>query len=183
MDLNNNASDQIWDFAEQCLLLTADSIRQASLATESELLRATSKCREEHALSKPAELIEVLARVQGHSEEHLSGAIMAISNRVADSMQPYSPFLPFAGKLIAPSAFYDSFEYIHRLAKVLLSPVIYAEDSDSIGTASINPVATLLLGSQIQSLVSKRFGIRPFMSTARLDYESWSFLCRKHFEL
>jgi len=29
----------------------------------------------------------------------------------------------------------------------------------------------------------KRLGIRPFVTTARLEYESWTFLTRKHFEL
>jgi hypothetical protein len=31
--------------------------------------------------------------------------------------------------------------------------------------------------------VFRRFGIRPFVTIARLDYESWTFLSRKHFEL
>ena len=96
---------------------------------------------------------------------------------------PNPPLVPFAGKLIAPSAFYDSFDQLHRLARVLLSPVIYAEDTDSIGTASANPVAAAILSEEIQSVVFKRFGIRPFVTVARLDYESWTFLTRKHFEL
>jgi hypothetical protein len=61
--------------------------------------------------------------------------------------------------------------------------VIYAEDTDAIGTASINPFAAAILAEEIQSTVFKRFGIRPFVTIARLDYESWTFLTRKHFEL
>jgi hypothetical protein len=66
---------------------------------------------------------------------------------------------------------------------LLLSPVVYAEDTDAIGTASINPVASAILAAEIESAVFKRFGIRPFLTIARLDYESWTFLTRKHFEL
>jgi hypothetical protein len=91
--------------------------------------------------------------------------------------------IPFGGKLIAPSAFYDSFDRIHQIARVLLSPVVYAEDTDAIGTASTNPIASAILGEEIRNQIYKRFGIRPFVTIARLDYESWTFLTRKHFEL
>jgi len=64
-----------------------------------------------------------------------------------------------------------------------LTPVIFAEDTDSIGVASANPIAAALLASAIQEVVFRRFGIRPFLTVARLDYESWTFLTRKHFGL
>jgi hypothetical protein len=128
-------------------------------------------------------LLEVVARIQGHDEEHLSRAILDLGNKVAATLPLFQPLLPFAGKLIAPSAFYDSFDHIHKIAKVLLSPVIFAEDTDAIGTASANPVASAILAEEIRTSVFKRFGIRPFVTTVRLDYESWTFLARKHFEL
>jgi hypothetical protein len=131
----------------------------------------------------PADLLEQIARIQGHGEEHLSPAILEIGNKAALALTPYAPLIPFAGKLIAPSAFYESFDQIHKLARLLLCPVIYAEDTDAIGTASINPFAAAILAEEIQTTVFKRFGIRPFVTIARLDYESWTFLTRKHFEL
>jgi len=172
-----------WDFAETCLQRTAGALHEARAASPSEVSQAISIAREFHVQGRPSDLIEVLARVQGHGEEHLSAAILELGNKVAATLAPYSPMVPFAGKLIAPSAFYDSFDQIHRLARTLLSPVIYAEDTDSIGTASANPVACAILADEIRAVVLKRFGIRPFVTTARLDYESWAFLARKHFEL
>ncbi len=124
-----------------------------------------------------------IARIQGHGEEHLSPAILELGNKAALALTPYAPLVPFAGKLIAPSAFYESFDQMHKLARLLLCPVIYAEDTDAIGTASINPFAAAILAEEIQTTVFKRFGIRPFVTIARLDYESWAFLTRKHFEL
>jgi hypothetical protein len=173
----------LWDFAELCLQHTAGALHEARAATPAEVSQAVSIAREFHVQERPSDLIEVLARVQGHGEEHLSAAILDLGNKVAATLNPYSPLIPFAGKLIAPSAFYDSFEHIHRLARALLSPVIYAEDTDAIGTASANPVACAILAEEIRATVLKRFGIRPFVTTARLDYESWAFLSRKHFEL
>lgn len=173
----------IWDLAEVCLQRTAGALHEARAATPSEVSQAIAIAREFHVQERPSDLLEVLARVQGHGEEHLSPAILELGNKVAATLLPYAPLVPFAGKLIAPSAFYDSFDQIHRLARALLSPVIYAEDTDSIGTASANPVACAILADEIRAVVFKRFGIRPFVTVARLDYESWTFLSRKHFEL
>jgi hypothetical protein len=171
------------DFAEECLLRTAEALHEARAASVAEINQGIAMARESHANGKPAELLETLARIQGHDEEHISPVILELGNKVAHTRNPYSPLVPFAGKLIAPSAFYDSFDQIHKLARLLLSPVVYAEDTDAIGTASINPVASAILAAEIESAVFKRFGIRPFLTVARLDYESWTFLTRKHFEL
>jgi len=125
-------------------------------------------------------------------------AILELGNRLASTLTITAPLVPFGGKLIAPSAFYDSFDRVHKIARVLLSPVLYrvhkiarvllspvlyAEDTDAIGTASVNPIAFTVLADEIRAQVFKRFGIRPFVTIARLEYESWTFLTRKHFEL
>lgn len=171
------------DFAEESLLRTAEALHEARAASAAEINQAIAVVREAQANGKPADLIEELARIQGHDEEHLSPAILELGNKVALTRSPYPPLVPFAGKLIAPSAFYESFDQLHKLARLLLSPVIFAEDTDSIGTASVNPVASAILAAEIEAAVFKRFGIRPFLTVARLDYESWTFLTRKHFEL
>jgi hypothetical protein len=173
----------IWDFAENCVMRTAAALQEARAATGVELNQAIAKVRESHAAGRPSDLLEMIARIKGHDEEHIGRAILDLGNKVAATLTPYPALIPFGGKLIAPSAFYDSFDQIHKIARVLLSPVIYAEDTDAIGTASANPVASEILAEEIRSAVYKRFGIRPFMTVARLDYESWSFLSRKHFEL
>ena len=172
-----------WAFAETCLMQTAAALHDARAATDAQIHQGIATARESHAQGKPLDLIEVVARILGHDEEHLAPAILDLGNKVASTLNPYAPLVPFAGKLIAPSAFYDSFDQIHKIARVLLSPVVYAEDTDAIGTASANPIAAFILSEEIASVVFKRFGIRPFVSIARLDYESWTFLTRKHFEL
>ncbi|MDX1679223.1 MAG: hypothetical protein R3242_00710 [Akkermansiaceae bacterium] len=172
-----------WDFAELCLEQTAAAIHESRAATPTELNSAMSAARDFHIDNKPADLIEVLARVQGHEEENLGPALMDLADKVAATLTPSPPVIPFGGKLMAPSSFYEQFDRIHEIARILLSPVLYAEDTDAVGTASMNPVACKLLAGEIAASVHKRFGIRPFVSAARLDYETWSFLTRKHFEL
>ncbi len=173
----------LWDFAEECLRQTAAIVHETRSATDLEIQHAINRARESHAQGRPCDLLETIARVQGHEEEHLGRVIVELGNKVAQAVNPHPPLIPFGGKLIAPSAFYDSFDHIHKIARVLLSPVIYAEDTDAIGTASANPVAPAILAREIASTVFKRFGISPFVTIARLDYESWTFLSRKHFEL
>ncbi|MEO8615138.1 MAG: hypothetical protein ABI600_08365 [Luteolibacter sp.] len=173
----------IWDFAEECLQQTANALRESRSASATELSQAIATAREAHAAGNPADLLETLARSQGHAEEHVGAAILDLGNKVANTLTPYAPLIPFAGKLIAPSAFYESFDQIHSVARALLAPVVYVEDTDAIGTASANPIAAAILAEEIRNVVFKRFGIRPFVTIARLDYESWTFLARKHFEL
>ncbi len=173
----------LWEFAEICLQRTAEALHEVRAGTPAEISQAISKVREDHAREAPSDLIEGLARAQGHAEEHISAAILDLGNKVATRLSISTPLIPFGGKLIAPSAFYESFDRIHKIARVLLSPVIFAEDTDAIGTASANPIASAILAEEIGKQVYKRFGIRPFVTIARLEYESWTFLTRKHFEL
>jgi hypothetical protein len=170
-----------WELAETCLQQTADALHEVRAATPAEISKGVSLAREDHSQKKPSDLIEILARIQGHGEKHLGSAILELSEKVASSLTHYAPFVPFAGKLITPSAFYDSFDSIYQIARALRSPVIYAEDTDSIGIASVNPVALEILSEEIRALVYKRLGILPFVTVARLDYESWTFITRKHF--
>ncbi|MDE0835582.1 MAG: hypothetical protein OSA84_04440 [Akkermansiaceae bacterium] len=171
------------EIVESCFVLTAEALKLSGAANESDILKALVSVREGQVRGEPLDMLETLARVQGHDEERLGAAILILSDAVASTINPIPASIPFAGKLIAPSAFYDSFDAIHELGKALLTPVVYAEDTDAIGTASINPIAAQMLGDEIHLVVGKRFGIRPFITAARMEYESWAFLCRKHFEL
>ena len=168
---------------ERCYVRTAEALNASGAAPDNDLYKTLSKVREGQVKGSPMDFLETLARVLGHDEEMLGGAVQELGDAVASTLNPLPPSIPFASKLIAPSSFYESFDEIHNLGKLLLAPVVYAEDSDAIGTASVNPIAALMLAEEIQGVVAKRFGIRPFMTSTRLDYESWAFLCRKHFEL
>lgn len=171
------------DIVDDCFVRTSEALGSSGVASESEILKALTSSREAQVRGEPIDFLETLARIQGHDEERIGAAIMALSDAVASTMSPVMPMIPFASKLIAPSSFYESFEAIHKLGKQLLTPVIFAEDTDAIGTGSVNPIAAQMLGQEIHMAVSKRFGIRPFITCARMEYESWAFLCRKHFEL
>lgn len=171
------------DLLDECLEKTAFLLYEASLGTQDEIASALREARKSHADGHPRDVIEALARGHGHDEEHIGEAIGELATKLAMMMPSPIPAIPFANKLIAPSSFYEMFDQLHKLGGRLLSPVIYAEDTDAIGVASINPVAADLFGQEITRSVFRRFGIRPFITVVRLDYENWSFLTRKHFGL
>jgi len=175
--------DTPMDIVAECVNRTADALRISGAATEAQLVAALTAVERGLTSGQPIELLEWVARAQGHDEEHLGPVIGSLSEAVATTMSPAPALIPFAGKLIGPSAFYESFDQLHKLAKLLLSPIIFAEDTDAIGAASINPIASQILSEEILKTVDRRFGIKPFMTVARMDYESWAFLCRKHFGL
>jgi hypothetical protein len=171
------------EIVDLCYVRTAQALGVSRVATDDEIKASLTIVRDSMAKGKPLDLLETLARVKGHEEERIGAAILALSDAVASTMNPTPSCIPFASKLIAPSAFYDSFDAMHELGKLLLTPVIFAEDTDALGTGSVNPIAAQILGEEIHQAVSKRFGIRPFVTVARMEYESWAFLCRKHFDL
>ncbi|MEI7910397.1 MAG: hypothetical protein WCK77_12230 [Verrucomicrobiota bacterium] len=176
-------SGDIGKALDACLDQTAELLVFCRAASQIDVSHAVDAVRKAQAGNHPLDLVEAVAREQGHQEEHLAGIIRILGDKLAAELNPSPPLIPFAGKLIAPSAFYESFDHIHKMARVLLTPVIFVEDTDSIGVASINPIAATLLAEKIQEAVSRRFDIRPFLTIARLEYESWSFLTHKHFEL
>lgn len=173
---------EIWDMAEVCLQRTADALHQARAGSPAEISQAITLAREAHTKVKPTDLLSSLAEVQGQSEEKLDAIVLNLADQIALNLTPYAPLIPFAGKLIAPTAFYESYPHIHQLARILRAPVVYVEDTDAIGVASANPIAAAILAEEIRFALHKRFGVRPFVTVARLDYEGWTFLNRKHFD-
>jgi hypothetical protein len=171
------------EVAAECVSKTAQALRLAGAATEEQIDAALTSVARGVATGQPIELLEWVARAQGYDEEHIGPVVGSLSEAVAMTMSPSPSLIPFAGKLIGPSAFYESFDQLHKLARLLLSPIIFAEDTDAIGTASVNPIAAQILSEEILKTVDRRFGIKPFMTVARMDYESWTFLSRKHFGL
>jgi hypothetical protein len=166
-----------------CLDQTIQAIQATGIATDTDIARVKVVFERSVAQGEPLDILEILARVQGAEEEHMGIEVARITHAVSMVLHPSPPLVPFAGKLIAPSAFYESFDQLHKAARALLSPVLYAEDTDAVGTGALNPVAARIMADEILAVVDRRFGIKPFVTSVRMDYESWSFLTRKHFGL
>ena len=165
-----------------CLEQTATALYDSGAATEKEIQQAARECYKALDQAQNCELIEFVAHAQGHHEADLQKAILKLSRRAASTLENPPSFIPFASKLIVPNTFYGTYPEMRQICKDLLCPMIYAEDTDAIGIASINPVAATLIAKKIGEIAFSRTGIRPFVTTALLDYQSWCALTRKHFE-
>jgi len=169
------------DIRITCIERTASALLESEGATADEIEVAIQQCEVALEKGERFEVLELVARIQGHDEEFMTNAVFKLSECIAITMAQPPVLVTFAGKLIAPNAFYASFPDLHKTCSEMLCPVIFAEDSDAIGTASINPIASLMMAENIRHRVKEKTGVRPFMTHARLDYESWCFLTRKHF--
>lgn len=167
---------------EECLQRTATILFQCEAAGKADLVHAVNLVRQSNAHGQPADLLEILARHLGLEEPQLSAAIASYGEKIAATLTPSTPIIPFAGKFIAPSAFYENFPELQQLGHALMAPVIYAEDSDAIGTAAINPIAAIIMGEEINAAVVRRYNIRPFVTSVLLEYPSWTQIIRKHFQ-
>jgi hypothetical protein len=179
---SSTSTNSVWDFAEACLIRTAEILHESQAVSDTEISHAIGVVREAHAQQRPTEFLEIICRKKGHDGENLTKAILELGHVVASYVSPYAPHVPFGGKLILPAAFYDKYPELQKLASALRSPVIFAEDTDAIGTASINPVATEILAEQVRQTMLSHTGIQPFVTISRLDYDSWSFVTKKHFD-
>jgi len=177
------SQSDIDELVEACHEQTAEALVDTRAASKADVSHAMEAVRMAQAQGLPLDLMEAIARVQVHQGEAFEKIIHALGSRLASIYNPPPLLIPFGGSLIAPSAFYKSFDHLHKLARALLAPVIFAEDTGSIGVASANPIAATLLAGKIQELVMRRFDIRPFLTIARLNFESWTFLTHRHFGL
>lgn len=166
---------------EECLERTATILLHTGAATKEDLIQAVSKARQSNAQGKPVDLLETLARHVNCPEPDVPHAVLTYAEQVAAAVIPSPPLVSFAARYISPSAFYENFPELRQLGHALLSPVIYAEDSDAIGTAALNPVAASIMSEEIMAVVARRYEICPFVSTVMLDYGSWNEIVRKHF--
>lgn len=166
---------------EECLERTATILLHCGAATKEDLIQAIANARHSNAQGQPADLLECLARHVNCPEPDLPQAILAYAEQIAGAVVPSPPLVPFAGRYITPTAFYENFPDLKQLGHALLSPIIYAEDSDAIGTAALNPVAASIMGEEIMAVIARRYEVRPFVSTVIIGYQSWNEVIRKHF--
>ncbi len=179
----DSTEDVIGQCKTECLDHTIEAFQRAGLADDVEIQKIRQRYEAGREDGTPIDLLELLARMKGTEEEHMGAEVSRIAHEVNNVLSPAPPLIPFAGKLMAPSSFYEAYTQLHELSRELLAPVIFAEDTDAIGTGALNPVAAHIMGGRILAAVNRRFAIRPFVTVVRLDYESWSFLCRKHYGL
>lgn len=144
-------------------------------------MRVSDYCIQAWTENRAAEPLHRLAVLEDEDESQYEASIERWGTMLASLVTPVMPLVPFAAKMMTPSAFYEKHEPIYQLARTLLCPILYNEDADVIGVGSINPVTATIFAQAIHAYVKGTQGIAPYITCVRLNYESWNSLNAKHF--
>ncbi|QQL44485.1 hypothetical protein [Sulfuriroseicoccus oceanibius] len=129
------------------------------------------------------EVFETIVRLSTTSPRDIPQFIRQLGDAVSKTLERNVPYVPLAGRLQKPSAFYERHDSVKPLCKALLTPILYAEESEVIGIGSINPKAAFVASELVANAVSATEPVKPFMSVVRVDYDTWKTLLEKQFGL
>ncbi len=171
-----------------------------SRATDPECLSQTCRVLDDHALATPAELkelahhghgplqgprpwdpLEFLAALRTRDPDARAQEVERLGRSLSQSLGQPLTLVPFASKMPTPSAFYDLNDSLLLECRKLLTPVLFAEESEVIGIGSINPVALRLSARTVMQFIADKTGTTPVVSTVLLHHEGWISLCQQQF--
>ena len=170
------------------------------LATDPGCLGQTCALLEEHGLATPAELkelrhhghgplkgprpwdpLEFLAALRIREPEARALEVERIGRSLSHSLGQPLALIPFASRMQTPSVFYDMNEALLADCLKLMTPVLYAEESEVIGIGSINPAALQISTRTIMQFIADKTGTTPIVSSVLLHHEGWISLCQQQF--
>ncbi len=170
------------------------------LATDPGCLGQTCALLEEHGLATPAELkelrhhghgplkgprpwdpLEFLAALRIREPEARALEVERIGRSLSHSLGQPLALIPFASRMQTPSVFYDMNEALLADCRKLMTPVLYAEESEVIGIGSINPAALQISTRTIMQFIADKTGTTPIVSSVLLHHEGWISLCQQQF--
>lgn len=171
-----------------------------SRATDPECLSQTCRVLDDHALATPAELkelahhghgplqgprpwdpLEFLAALRTRDPDARAQEVERLGRSLSQSLGQPLTLVPFASKMPTPSAFYDLNDSLLLECRKLMTPVLFAEESEVIGIGSINPVALRLSARTVMQFIADKTGTTPVVSTLLLHHEGWISLCQQQF--
>ena len=166
---------------EHALIRTLAMMQQHNLASAEDCSQVAAKVRRNWEAGKGSDPIDCLARLRAGGGDMLDASVEMISAKMAHTL-PFVPTrIPFAGRLIPPTSFYEKHPDMELLCRLMLVPVAYAEDLDILAVATINPYFADATSAAIVEYAKALSGIRPIISVIRLDYVGWAKMCQKHF--
>ncbi len=164
-----------------CLDETTKLLQEHGLATQAELHQL-----QEHGLAPPQgprswDPLEFLAALRTPDPDARSLEVEQLARALSQAMGQQLALVPFASRLPTPSAFYDLNESLLAECRRMMTPVLYAEESEVIGVGSINPVALRIAAQIIMRTLGERTGTTPIVSRIQLHHDGWMSLCQQQF--
>ena len=167
---------------EHALIRNLAMLQQHNLASAEDCSQVAAAVRRNWESGMGADPIDGLARLRAGEGNMLDASVEMISSKMAKSL-PFVPTrVPFAARFITPALFYEKYPQIELLCRLMMVPVVYTEDLDVIGIASINPFFADTLAATIADEIKQINLVQPIVSIVRLDHGGWAKMCRKHFK-
>ena len=164
-----------------CLDQTTKLLQERGLATPAELHQLR-----EHGLAplqgpRPWDPLEFLAALRVSDPDARPLEVEQLGRTLSQAMGQQLALVPFASRMPTPSAFYDLHENLLAECRRLMTPILYAEESEVIGVASINPVALGIAAEIIMRTLGEKTGTTPIVSRILLHHDGWMSLCQQQF--
>ena len=164
-----------------CLDQTTKLLQEQDLATPAELHQLR-----EHGLAplqgpRPWDPLEFLAALRVGDPDARPLEVEQLGRALSQTMGQQLALVPFASRMPTPSAFYDLHENLLVECRRVMTPILYAEESESIGVASINPVALGIAAEIIMRTLGEKTGTTPIVSRILLHHDGWMSLCQQQF--
>lgn len=154
-------------------------LRDQSLATPDELRELAARGQQPRNVDRQLDPLELLVAIRVDDPDLRPPEIERMSRAMTQVSGLPLVLVPFGNRLPTPSAFYDSHGGILVECQRMMTPILYAEESEVIGLGSINPVSLRLAAEVISSNLSEITGTKPIISQLLLHHEGWVSLCNK----
>ena len=162
---------------------TLDSLIERKHLSEEEAKQIFAAYKEELKDQASVEILETIVRLSTTSPRDIPQFIRQLGNAVAKTLKRNVSYIPMAGRLQMPNTFYENHDKVKPLCKAMLTPILFAEESEVFGVGSINPKAALYTADLVTDLIAKTEPVRPYTTVVRLDYDTWQTLLEKQFGL
>ena len=165
------------------------AVRNETLAglVKAGIIRAEEKEGFENYLTtnkvSAGDILSVMAQLRGIDEGEQPSSVESWARALAPIVKKRYSMVPFAGKLLGSSSFFEKYSNIQEAATAVKCPLIFSEDTDVLGFGTINPVAGSNLASFVADYFKAETGMTPYLSIFLIDLPTWETICRRQFKL
>lgn len=177
------ATNLALDIAKKTLFILESSSR---LSTQDATDLMAGYQAELKSLQPPAAIPDILFYIydQTKQSENLdqNRNIIELMQRILmEICSPKPTFCQFLERTHRPAEFYQTYEEVKDLCRILGAPVVTAIENTVINVTSINPLTAFAASKLIELSVGKSLGYLPFTFAVVAEFDAWVALKIKHF--
>ncbi len=166
-----------------CLERTYMVLREQGLATPDELRRLASVGQEPRGEDRQMDPLELLVSFRFSDDDQQATEIERMGRAIGQMLGQSLVLVPFANRFPTPTAFFDTFPSLHAVCHDTMTAIVFAEECEVVGIASINPVALMILEEHLSQCMNEITGTNPIVTRMLAPHDVWESICRKQLEI